>query len=680
MKKQLLLLLVVGTGISVLAQTSNPADLRQMSKYDKYVVEPSTSAYTMPKGPAITNPNLSVQGVTSFSIGTAGNIFTVLENKQYVWADPRINTVVFSHRKRVGTGTNAVGFLTYDVSKNGGTVGTWTVNTSTVYDPSFAPQTAYGARFPQCGIYNPPGNTVADSAYFTYYAPTLDNSNPGPTMTGNSWGGAAWGGERFSGSAASQVDTTSNKNPSTSNCWFVIPESFTTTKDGVTHALEQNSKGNSSGWFYNDTMLYSRGHWNTTTKHYDYQRTFLRIPLSTAGGGNSSKRFVDSKISYADNGMDGYISIIGHNNYTARPDSSYYLIVYKTTDGGDSWTGPTNIMMDGAIAAFPAPTGGAAQKYSAAFEHDAVVDSAGNLHIVVGIAEWALTQAGLGWSIATAPGRWGIFDVYTTDGGTAWMGRLLDFPQFFRGTFGTGTTSGAANPQVSFESRPQASRSWDGDKVIFSWFVTDTVLNFSLAGTANGKNVYPDLWTCGFDINAKLWSSTVNQTGGFNANAGKIYFGNSSYYVFNNAGKYNLPVVFANFSTGTSAHPTDTDVEFKYLDSVNIEGFNITDNSFALYTGGTGIKETVKSNLTVSQNTPNPFSATTIINVNLVSTENVSLEICNSIGQLVASQSAKSLAPGNHQFSVDGKTFGKGIYFYTVKTGSESVTKKMIVQ
>lgn len=677
MKKQLLLLFAASAGLTGFGQNQASKNLESVSRYDKYAFDNyNPSVYTFPKQAKNVNPIVTPQALSSFSIGTAGNIFTILDNRTYVWADPRINTVAFSHRYKVGTGTNAVGFLTADWSKSGGTIGTWTVNMGTLYDPAPTPSSAYGARYPQGIIYNPPGNTTADSAFFSYYAPTRDNSNPSGT---GDWGGTAWGGTQLSGLLSPvQMDTGSNQSPSTLNYWFVIPDDMTITKDGITHVIERNAKGTGSSLYpYNDTMIYTVGKWDTVTNNFIYKRRHLRIPVSIDN--QSNKQMADVKISFADDGLTGYISLIGHHDYALRADSTYYLIVYKTIDGGANWTGPTNINVDGVHPLFSVFSGNPNKRYTTAFEHDAVVDSLGNLHMIVGIGGQGEVSAGVprGWSIQSAAGYWGLFDVYTTNGGTAWMAQLLDYPQFFRGIFGTPGSSGA-NPQVNSDTRVHASRSWDGNKILFSWFVSDSIQNFGL--THNNRNIYPDLFTKGLDIKTNMWSNTLNRTGGLtSALAGTIYFGSSSYYAFDVSSGYKLPVVYAQFSP---TQQTDQDVQFMYLDSVIFDesGFNVASTAVALFSGGTGIQSSEAKSMTVSQNMPNPFTNATVINVSLASTEVLTLEVYNSIGQLVMAQSPKTLAAGNHQITIDGKLLDKGIYFYTVKTGKESVTKRMIVQ
>jgi len=84
-------------------------------------------------------------------------------------------------------------------------------------------------------------------------------------------------------------------------------------------------------------------------------------------------------------------------------------------------------------------------------------------------------------------------------------------------------------------------------------------------------------------------------------------------------------------------------------------------------------------NYDVSQNVPNPFSTTSTINVNLRRSAELQLVVVNLVGQVMY-QEVVDAKPGMNKFVVDASEFSNGIYFYTIKAGTSSVTKKMIVE
>ncbi len=86
------------------------------------------------------------------------------------------------------------------------------------------------------------------------------------------------------------------------------------------------------------------------------------------------------------------------------------------------------------------------------------------------------------------------------------------------------------------------------------------------------------------------------------------------------------------------------------------------------------------SDYDVSQNAPNPCHSTSIVNVNVRKTGNLSLEVTNMTGQRVYAVDAGLAQPGMNTLTIDASKLSSGIYFYTVKSGETSVTKKMIVE
>jgi len=82
----------------------------------------------------------------------------------------------------------------------------------------------------------------------------------------------------------------------------------------------------------------------------------------------------------------------------------------------------------------------------------------------------------------------------------------------------------------------------------------------------------------------------------------------------------------------------------------------------------------------ISQNYPNPFSGTSTVYVLLDEPVTLSLEIHNLMGQLVYSIPERSYNSGKAEFQIDGSELTSGVYFYSVKAGEASVTKKMIIE
>lgn len=82
----------------------------------------------------------------------------------------------------------------------------------------------------------------------------------------------------------------------------------------------------------------------------------------------------------------------------------------------------------------------------------------------------------------------------------------------------------------------------------------------------------------------------------------------------------------------------------------------------------------------VGQNFPNPLNGQTTIPVYMNKVSNLSINVSNMLGQKVLEYSGANLNMGYHNIGLDASKLTSGIYFYTVKSGNYSVTKRMIVE
>jgi hypothetical protein len=90
------------------------------------------------------------------------------------------------------------------------------------------------------------------------------------------------------------------------------------------------------------------------------------------------------------------------------------------------------------------------------------------------------------------------------------------------------------------------------------------------------------------------------------------------------------------------------------------------------------------SSVSLRQNVPNPFNATTRIGIFLPSEGRATLTIHNVLGQQIATLADGVLAGGEHEFTWDGKdgqdrAVPTGVYFYTLRFNDAVVSKKMVV-
>ncbi len=94
--------------------------------------------------------------------------------------------------------------------------------------------------------------------------------------------------------------------------------------------------------------------------------------------------------------------------------------------------------------------------------------------------------------------------------------------------------------------------------------------------------------------------------------------------------------------------------------------------------------EILPERFALDQNYPNPFNPSTTISFSLTKRSHVELSIYNLLGQKVINLIDKELSAGNYRTSWDGRDkFGDetagGVYFYRLKTGESSQTRKMVL-
>ena len=82
---------------------------------------------------------------------------------------------------------------------------------------------------------------------------------------------------------------------------------------------------------------------------------------------------------------------------------------------------------------------------------------------------------------------------------------------------------------------------------------------------------------------------------------------------------------------------------------------------------------------TLSQNYPNPFSSSTVINFEIPVKSFVSLKVCNLLGEEIVEMAGKEYPPGLHSVTFDESLIARGIYYYTLKAKDFIQTKKMIL-
>ncbi len=669
------------------------------------------NAFNIPEKPVVDADNRDI--VSIIPIGGAANAYGLYNGgRTALWADNNLNTVAFIHRMLIPPGG---GYLAYDLSTDGGMTFT---NNIQVYDPNLG---GANARYPQGVIYNPTGNTNPDNAYYSYFAPSLDGSNAGP----GSWGGYVTG-----------VHKLSQAEPPTQHYWSSIPPF----RQNVPSAMTINPVNGDIWVFepalvdgvgnqYTDSVLFTKGIWNSALNDYDYSRWVEYLPAFESG-----RAPADEKIAFAPDGQIGYMSFLADNGGDPfAAGYAFYPVIYKTTDGGQTWTGPTAIVLGGPdgfdevkyyltdeqifeLFLNPGSNFRDSILYTTAFTHDMVVDKNGDIHIAVTIG----VAGSESYSIFASGGYGATFHIYSLNQGACFAAQYITHNKTFRGEWG----------EIAEDSRSQASVTQDGSKVFLSWADTD------FEGITD--NVMPDIWCWGFDVDTRMYTGVENVTY-LSEGWLEAYQGTASHYVFSNGGTYTIPFVYQSFTGGDPDQP----VEFKYVQDFTFIDADFTNGPHVPPTCGTpgdangdgsvNIVDVVAVINYIIGNDPEPFiienadvNGDGIINVlDAVGTVNIILggksepkgtygsnimkinditakpgsniifemeiinedqfvawqfDITNILGQKVQTVNSGTFDADEQYIEINTESLSSGMYFLTVRTDNNKTTSKFIVE
>lgn len=118
--------------------------------------------------------------------------------------------------------------------------------------------------------------------------------------------------------------------------------------------------------------------------------------------------------------------------------------------------------------------------------------------------------------------------------------------------------------------------------------------------------------------------------------------------------------------------------------TISINGTQFGNSKTVNYNDGStigisNISNEVPAGYSLSQNYPNPFNPSTNLEFGISDLEFVSLKIFNTLGREVATLVNERLSAGTYKYSFDASGLTSGIYFYTLKAGKFTETKRMIL-
>jgi hypothetical protein len=673
MKKILLLGLAVTISFASFGQRAQmksgfKAENKSFAK--KIAIEPvqplKTNTLT-PKPVPVKNDGNNRSIVTIIPLGSSANAYGYGYGggqKTMVWADDNLQAIINLHRMGPGTTPPSLsGYLAVDLGTNYGlTAGDWQ-NNRQIYNAIINGGGSYytdAARYPSGAIYNPVGNTSLANAYAVYFAPNLSN--------GGTWGGYSYG----TANLVNQADSVKHLQYFNPPPYNYIPDGFSISQPGIAIAVDKEYD-ETNGYYGN--MIVNRGVWNATDHDYEYTQSILAFPTTN----NTAP--ADNRMAFSPDGQTAWIVMIANDGSVPALDSSYYPVLFKSTDGGLTWSSPMAVLLDGPggipgitqhllsdyrMAQIYDPIPGRDEiAYTTAFDCDIAVDMWGNPHIgvVVGLC------AG-GYSIVTGPSptydsTWAAYDIYSTDGGTTWNAQLMGYPTTFRGTFGT----------LTEDNRVNIATTRAGDKMFVTW--NDT----QIAGVTDNSQC--DVFSRGFN----LVTNKITNSGGncipdnvtfLSDITQQACFECTSHYVFTQAGKCTIPICTETLTVpGDDTQPVNFFYisDFSYTDGVYTCDVFSENSPFPV-----GINDNRKGVSIDMAVYPNPVKGAATVSVTLPASGNLSMNITNVVGKNMMSIDKGNVHAGNQVFTIDGSKLAAGVYFCTVNINGQTCTKKMIVK
>lgn len=225
----------------------------------------------------------------------------------------------------------------------------------------------------------------------------------------------------------------------------------------------------------------------------------------------------------------------------------------------------------------------------------------------------------------------------------------------------------SSNVKFRFQLRTDGAVTRDGwyvdDIAVIAYVPIPVELTFFAAAAINGKvhlewSTASELNNHGFEIQRA--SNPVDQ------------FGKKNWYTIGFVEGAGTTTESKNYSF-IDKNPLDG-VSYYRLKQIDLDG------SFRYY-DEVLIEDAMPVEYELSQNYPNPFNPGTVINYSLAKPGNVEIKVFDILGAEVATLVSEYKEAGKHkvELNADDLKLGSGVYLYSIKSGSFSQTRKMVV-
>lgn len=653
-------------------QTVNVKELRS-----RYLEENSAPIYSAPAnntGVGIISSDRTT-AFTAQTIGTSANVYSIIRGvENQTFAVPDLNVVGFTHRNNStnfsGSGAWANGLTRFDLSTDGGNtfsndLGPLMVDEGTGNLGSIRP------RFPQ-GVLVPMGTAVADLRLVATSTAWVNNTAGG----GADWG---WGLRMLAWDIANFTAAQVNDPFSNTTKWFEVPQNR---YDGLIESglcYNKDANGTYRAWlvnnYYNtaekflDTLYIFKGEFTNNAQAMNW--TMQKVKVGTSyDPTDSSARMSSPVMEFSPNGQYGWIGFganLDHDNNPYNIESFWgqNVVFYKSSDYGQTWTGPIEVdltqfpdLIEALKVVFVDslgnPTDSTSQVPMVLSDVDITVDVNGNPHFFCSVYNHSFRNTpapdSLGF-LNVAPKV--LVDVTTPDQGQTWDVRIIDtlyFSQWFQDI----------NDQQSLRefSWVQVGRSQNG-RVIGYVYINDTSANFTNTGISN-------VWSAGFRVTDSAVATPMGHSNGSSFN-GIVFWPQLSPIFLENPGQeFVLPIAF---TTETAGIPSSGVVQWYYTGSVKLD----TTRFGASDTSTVNIRPQVKANVPVIAY-PNPVKD--VVSITTQITGNAIIEVNDIQGRKLVLKVVSG--KGRINETLDLSKLPQGIYFIKVTTSNGTGVVKIV--
>ncbi len=703
MKKQLLLGSALLAVISAFPQNGKlrpkPSGIQntQLIAELKFSEETTSSRSALPQiteAPVESTGSSKTSAINTWAkISGSGNILnSVISFCNPLQYNDELNTVTFIHRM---SKTYPVTPTPVSTATSGVIVGMITTNWGTTWDSTVLwSNNAEWGRYPQGGMYNPPGNTNVNNAYIIAQGPT---TGAAAGWLGNYYASRQMGSANYSNTITTvpnEMQWMSKTGPFAPglNRHDFAAYCFTSTDDGKVRTIG----GITDESVASDTaVMVVTGSFNAGV--FNWTGTQINPPTLVNTNSGDEEWVSRPMMAWNEAGTTGYVMVIGARAGATGSNKGYQPIVYKTTNSGTSWSLLPGIDFNsGAFNNVLAPLDsadsfGVKTKVIPFFNWiesiDLAVDANNKLHIFTSIIPSSIDHPdslgyvgtyavqGESYRWPHVPGQRPYLYDFIGDGTAAWTYLTVD-SMSSEGPAGVSTGNGFAdNPwdtdasgnKVRIDARLQLSRSPNGQYLIYNWAESDS--NF----TNGGKK-----WNNIPNVKARCYSVAGNSLHPVEINVTKPVTGSNpnvasrAMYHFTSptsattaigplGPRFTMPITVTNGNPYTQTAP-----QHWYM-------------SADLNFGSVGVAENALNSASNSIVYPNPASDNAILAIDLKDNSSVDITVLNTIGQTVKANKAQGQV-GENNINIDLSGLSSGIYMVNIKVGNASSTKKIVVQ